>query len=259
MMGKTLKMPRIGSSAPITMMFGAVAIVIALLMFAVAAQGLIGGYERRAHGIEMRAREVKRSFEAEIGLHQEVENQTLVNGTLITLRNSWPEEVEVDYFAAISKDGRILYESPLNITLGPGESIALKPSELGLPSKYDGDFWLMRREVAYLQFHASRQGAGSIHPAIWKMLNATGFEIVNRTRTVTRTQTITTTTSTTTTITVYVERNTTITLLGTYILAGGTQSITSPPSTRRRRCLTGTARFGIQAKGDQGGRNGNRA
>ena len=91
----------------------------------------------------------------------------------------------MDYFAAISKSGGILYESPLNITLGPGDSITLKPSDLGLPSKYDGDFWLMKREVAYLQFHVSGRGMASTHPSIWRMHNTTGLEQTKTTITTT--------------------------------------------------------------------------
>jgi len=81
------------------------------------------------------------------------------NGTLIKFINEWGDVIRIDYLLVMDKNGKVKLklegeEIPVALRyMLPGRRVTLKPSDLGLQSKYDDDYWEMKREISRIIAH----------------------------------------------------------------------------------------------------------
>jgi len=134
----------------------------------------------------------------------------LLNKTYLILENLWPDELTIDHVAVASKSGSLIAERGLSISLRPGMSIQLKPSDIASSlSIYDDDFWRFKREVGYIEIHVDIGGQGASFKSYPEYRAEAGPLMIETvaspdrtvTTTVTRTETRTVTTTPTSTIT----------------------------------------------------------
>jgi len=135
--------------------------------------------------------------------------------TRIEFINRWGDVVKIDYIAVVDRRGSVVAECrgdsipPALKYILPGRRVELKPSDIGLQTKYDDDYWAMKRDISHIIAHDSR---GSVFTSIygrppeeiypvyvkttWTFTTSTtGVTTVTSTSWVTKTTTITTTTN----------------------------------------------------------------
>ncbi|MEM1808895.1 MAG: hypothetical protein QXL31_05865 [Thermosphaera sp.] len=149
---------RKGLSAPLVGVFGALALVMCLSLYALAAARLVEAFYAASGNAAIVASGAKKRLDARIALEQVVEGNEIKNYSAIILANTWPDDVHVDYIVVLGKDGGILGEKSFAaapLLLRPGESARLYFADISASlSAYDQDFWLAKRRVAAVMAYA---------------------------------------------------------------------------------------------------------
>jgi len=123
------------------------------------------------------------------------------NGTMIRFVNEWGDVVRIDYLVVTDKHGKVKLRlegedipTPLRYMI-PGGEMVLKPSEIGLQTRYDGDYWKMKREISQIIVHTED---GNLFASIYGRPPSEIYPIyIETTWTFTDITTIVTTTTTT--------------------------------------------------------------
>lgn len=117
--------------------------------------------------------------------------------------NELGDTIRIDYIVVLDKAGNVKIRlegdqvpAPLK-AIPPGLRVTLKPSELGLGSAYDNDYWKMKREILRIMVHSAD---GNVFSSIYgRPPGEVAPVYIGTTMTTTTTTTVATTTTTTST------------------------------------------------------------
>lgn len=161
--------------------FAAIALVICLSFYALAAAKLLQAFSAASGSVGYAVEEAKKAIEAYVLLKQVAVNMTVGNETrpvvknmsVVVIRNSWPDEVDIDVIVVLDKDWDILRERRFQageLRLAPGAEYRMNFSEISPDlSAYDEDFWRAKRELGGVLVYpsggvASYAGWGTLDP-----------------------------------------------------------------------------------------------
>jgi hypothetical protein len=253
-MGGAWSRSRRGISATAATLLGVLALLIGLLAFTATTVYLVRAVQAGSAMAGAYAGESKALVKVYAALEMEKSGNTVLNKTYLIFENLWPDVLTIDHIAVASKSGSLIAEKPMSMSLRPGQSIQLKPSDIDPSlSIYDNDFWRFKREIGYIEMHADVGGQGSsfISYPEYKDLLAIEKTISPSTIVTTVTQTMTSTTTITstatpTTVTSAITRTVTgtvthtVTNTITYTVTGTVTQIVIPITTTVTRTATVT-------------------
>jgi len=236
-MGGAWSRSRAGISATAATLLGVLALLIGLLAFTATTVYLVRAAQVGSSIAGAYAGESKALVRVYAALEMERSGNLVLNKTYLIFENLWPDELMIDHIAVASKSGSLIADKPISMSLRPGQSIQLKPSDIDPSlSIYDNDFWRFKREVGYIEMHADVGGQGASFRSYPAYRAETGPLVIETVESPSATATTTVTKTVTSTATI----TPTSTITSTATATATSTYVTTPTKTVTTTCTLTT-------------------